>query len=258
MCVIGLGKHRQALEMHSHGTYGLRELIPRAAREILATGKILLGLGLVENACDHTKCIQAVLPQEMEETEKQLLELSRSSMPSLPLDCLELLVLDKIGKDISGTSLDPNIIGRMRIRGEAEPEKPDIHAIVACDLTEASHGNALGMGLADFITRRLYDKVDLAATYENILTSTFIERGKIPIIADTDRRAVEYALRLFQAMPPESIRIIRARSTLSLEELYVSPAVLAEAAGRNGLEAVGEAVEMFGADGSLTAFPNAE
>ena len=98
-----------------------------------------------------------------------------------------------IGKDISGTGADTNIIGRIRIRGENEPQKPDITNIVMTDLTEESHGNGLGVGLADFITKRLFEKIDLKVTYENVLTSNFLQRGNIPIIADTDKQAVEYA-----------------------------------------------------------------
>jgi hypothetical protein len=140
MCVIGLGKHAQALEMHRLGVYGLRELVPKAARKILATGKILLGIGIVENALDQTLAIKAADSRGIEALDAELLDLARKNMPSLPIDRLDLLIVDELGKDKSGTGLDTNIIGRMGILGQEEPEVPNISYIIACSLTKASGG----------------------------------------------------------------------------------------------------------------------
>jgi len=254
MCVIGLGKHRQALEMHSFGVYGLRELIPIAARHVLNTGKIVLGIGIVENAYDQTSVIRAVLPDNMEEEEIRLLDLCRRSMPSLPIKQLDVLIVDEMGKDISGTGIDPNIMGRMRIRGIAEPAAPDIANIVVTDLTEASHGNALGMGMADFITKRLRDKIDFPATYENVITSTFTDRGKMPIVADTDRNAVRYALRTCGRRDLEAVRMIRIKNTLRVGEMYVSSSVWEEVQGNKNMRLTGPFREMFDDSGALSAF----
>jgi len=254
MCVIGLGKHRQALEIHRYGVYGLRELIPIAAKHILQNSKIMLGIGLVENAYDQTLVIKAVRPEVMEEEEVKLLNICRDNMPKLPVNKLDLLIVDEMGKDITGVGIDPNITGRMRIRNEKEPETPDITNIVVTDLTEASHGNALGMGLADFITKRLYEKIDFKATYENVLTSTFLERGKMPIVADTDKRAVEYALRSCGQINLESARVIRIKNTLHLGEIYVSQSIYEEIKDSKHIEIVGQFEEMFNEQGSLKKF----
>lgn len=254
MCVIGLGKHRQALEMHSFGVYGLRELIPIAARHILSLGKVVLGIGLVENAYDQTMAIKAALPAQMEAEEIKLLNLCRAHMPSLPIDCLDLLIVDELGKDVSGAGVDPNITGRLMIRGEAEPDKPRITNIVITDLTEASHGNALGIGFADVITERLRAKVDFKATYENVVTSTFLERGKMPIVAETDRMAVEYALRTCGRRDLDTVRVIRIKNTLHLGELYASEAVLEEIKLRSNVSVAGPLEELCDGDGNLRAF----
>jgi hypothetical protein len=249
MCVIGLGKHRQALEMHSFGVYGLRELIPIAARQVLSTGKVMLGIGLVENAYDQTMKIKAALPENIEEQEIRLLNLCRQSMPSLPADQMDLLIVDEMGKDISGVGIDPNITGRMRIIGEVEPDAPKIMSIVVTDLTEASHGNALGMGLADFITARFLQKIDFKATYENVVTSTFVERGKMPMVGETDRIAVEYALRTCGQPDLSKARIMRIKNTLHLGEVYASANLLEEIRARDNVVSVGEPEELF--DGSV-------
>jgi hypothetical protein len=254
MCVIGLGKHKQALEMHSYGVYGLRELIPIAAKHILQNSKVLLGIGIVENAYDQTSVIKGVRPEVMEEEEVKLLQICRENMPKLPVNKLDVLIVDEMGKDITGVGIDPNITGRIRIKNEKESEAPNITNIVVTDLTEASHGNALGMGLADFITKRLYEKIDFKATYENVLTSTFLERGKMPIVADTDKIAFEYALRTCGQISPESARVIRIKNTLHLGEIYVSQSVYKEIKDSEHIETMGQFEEMFDEKGSLKKF----
>lgn len=228
MSVIGLGKHAQALEMHSFGVYGLRELVPEAARHILDTGKIVAGVAVVENSLEKPMLIEAMRGDAIMEREPALLEISRGSMAHLPVEKLDLLVVDYIGKDFSGTGLDTNVIGRMRIRGEREPVSPSIKMIVVGDVSERSHGNALGIGLADVITERLYKRIDFGAMYENALTSTFVERVKVPVIAGTDTLAIEYALRCLGRIKPDDVRVARIRSTLHLGELYVSENIFGE------------------------------
>ena len=254
MCVIGLGKHRQALAVHRYGIYGLRELIPLVARDILATGKVLGGIGIVENAYDETMIVRALRADEFFTVEPELLATATANMPKLPVEKIDVLVVDRIGKDISGTGLDPNIIGRIRIRGEPEPQSPDIKIIMACDLTDESHGNAIGIGLIDVITRRLYGKTDFPVMYENVYTSSFLERAKVPIVAETCREAMRYALR--GCGPPEGDgpRIVRIRDTLHLGDVYVSEPILDELAGRDDVETIGQPVDLFDEGGGLAAF----
>jgi len=254
MSVIGLGKHRQALEIHSYGVYGLRHLIPWTAEQILGTGKIRFGIAIIENAYDETMQVRALPAERILEDEPGLLDVARTHMPSLPVDDIDILMLDRMGKDISGAGLDPNIIGRNMIRGEPEPDRPRIKMITIHDLTDASHGNAVGMGLGDVITRRLYDKIDLQATNENIVTSSFLLRGKIPVIAPDDATAFAYASRGCGRIATDDLRVVRVRDTLRLGEAYVSDAVLHELKHRTDIEVVSGPVPAFDEAGALWPF----
>lgn len=240
MAVIGLGKHAQALEIHSHGVAGLRERILPAARVVLGTGKVWGGLGIVENAREEPEILRLVSGEGLPEADRELLERARELQPRLPVDDLDVLLVDEMGKDVSGVGMDSNVIGRMRVRGQEEPERPRISSVAVFDLTEVSHGNALGVGLADVITLRLRDRIDLGATFENVVTSGFLERGKIPLSADTDRAAVEIALRGASVRDLSRARILRIRNTLSLGEVWASDALLPELTGREGVEITGE------------------
>lgn len=254
MCVIGLGKHKQAQAIHRYGVYGLKHMILPTARQVLKHGNVILGIGIVENAYDQTSHIKAMRPLEIEQEEAELLELNRENMPSLPVKKIDILIVDEMGKDYSGTGLDTNIIGRMKIKSEEEPCTPDITNIVVSDLSAASHGNALGMGLADFITKKLYNKIDFKVTYENVLTSTFTERGKMPIVAENDKAALDYAVWTSGSIDIEKLRIVRIKNTLHLNEVYVSPAVAAEMKKNFTFETVGDYKDIFDADGNLLAF----
>jgi hypothetical protein len=245
MCVIGLGKHKEALEIHRHGTHGLKNLIVPTAQQVLQHGNIVLGLAIAENAYDETAIIQALLPQHIETEEQRLLQWVREHMPTLPVQQLDVLVIDEFGKDISGAGLDSNIIGRMKIKTEPEPKSPDITSIVLLDLTEASHGNALGMGLADVITRRVFEKIDFRTTYENVVTSSFLERGFLPIVADDEHTALEYALRHCGLADPETPRIMRIRNTLKLDTLWASAAVLDEIRELEHIEVTADTQQFF-------------
>jgi hypothetical protein len=254
MAVIGLGKQAQALVVHSRGVQGLKTMIAPTARRIFATGKILLGLAVVENALDQVCAVKAALPGDIEVVERELLSQAAAKMPRLPVGALDILVVDQMGKDISGAGLDTTIIGRMRVFGQEEPRWPVIKVLVVTDLTEASHGNAVGVGLADVITRRLYGKIDAAATNENVVTSTFLERARVPLVAETDRQALEIALRC--SWPAEGVepRIMRIRSTLRLEEVYVSRPVLDEMRATETLKDVGEFRDPLDPAGGLVPF----
>ena len=254
MGVIGLGKAAQAEEMHRYGVHGLTRLVPEAAAHLFASGKVLLGVAIVENAYDETMVLEAIEPARIMEREPELLTVARANMPRLPVDRLDVLIVDRMGKDISGVGIDTNIIGRMHIRGQPEPERPDIAMIVVTDLTEASHGNAAGMGLADVATRRFLDRVDLAVTNTNVATSGFMQRAKLPMIAESDAQAVAWALRGCGPILPGEERVIRIRDTLHLDEMYVSRAVLEELRGLDHVEVVAPFAECLDARGDLRPF----
>ena len=245
MCVIGLGKHKQALEIHQYGTRGLKELIPPTARQVLKYGNLMLGLAILENAYDETAVLKALQPSEFEPEEPKLLAWVRQNMPSLPVPQIDVLIVDEFGKNISGVGIDPNIIGRTKIKTEPEPDYPDITSIMLLDLSEQSHGNAIGMGLADIITRRAFNKIDFQATYENVVTSSFLERGFIPIIVDDEKTGLEYALRSCGLADHNNPKIIKIKNTMQLDEIWVSPRVLAEIQDRPNLEITIEEMELF-------------
>ena len=256
MALIGLGKLEGALAVHDFGIDGLRNMIGRGASQVLATGKILAGVALVENAFHHTVMVRVLKAEEIADQEPALLRAANENMPSLPVDAIDVLVLDRMGKNISGVGIDPNITGRIGVRGQNDPPKPVIKSIMVSDLTDVSHGNAIGVGLADVITRRLYDKIERGETYRNVVTSSFLERGKIPIVADTDREAFEIALRGCGHIPAGQERFIRILDTLQLEEMYVSDAIAKELRTSPRIEVLSGSAgpELFDASGRLTAF----
>jgi hypothetical protein len=245
MLVIGLGKHRQALAVHRHQTRGLVELLPQLARNILKHANVLLGVGLVENACHETCVLRAIPAAHIPEAEPALLAMALAHMPRLPVDRADLLIVDRIGKDLSGTGLDPNVIGRMGVYDQPDPPAPRVRIILVRDLTEVSHGNALGVGLADVCTRRLADKINWAATYENTSTSTFLDRSKLPVVGRDDSEALAFALRAIGPVPRDELRILRIRDTLWLEQVLVSPRVLADLQGREDIQVLGPAGDWF-------------
>ena len=214
-------------------------------------GKILLGIGIVENAYDETAIIEALTPAEIIDREPELLNVAKGLMPSLPLDEIDVLVVDRIGKDISGSGMDPNIIGRMRIDGTTEPVTPRVKSIVVTDLTEASHGNACGMGLADVTTRRLLEKVDWNATYANGVTSGFYSHFALPIVAETDMQALEWGIRASHE-PQRRKRIVRILDTLHVSEMYLSEAAIDEL--KTDVETLDNDAVMFESQGSLRLF----
>ena len=254
MLVIGLGKHKLALEIHSFTPYGLADLLAPTAQRILEQNKILLGLAVVENAYDETALVRALTPASLIEEERKLLNTARGWMPALPVDEIDVLIADYIGKNISGCGLDTNIIGRMLIDGIEERPRPSINHIIIDDLTEESHGNASGVGLADFMSRKLFDKIDFYATYENTLTSTYIKRGKLPMIADNARQAMEWSFRARGRLSPGEARIIRIKNTLHLDEIYLSKALAVELAGDDHVRIADSPCPMFTDDGNLTPF----
>ncbi|MFH5181793.1 lactate racemase domain-containing protein [Paenibacillus sp. TAB 01] len=252
MAAIGLGKHKQALLVHTYGVQGIRDMMPEVAKIVLQQVNVLCGLAIVENAFEQTALIEAVPASMIQQREAELLQWSATLFPKLPVEDIDVLLVDEIGKNYSGTGMDTNIIGRIRILGIEEPQSPRIKYIIASDLSEASHGNALGIGLADLTTKRLFDKIDLQSMNENVVTSTFLHRAMIPIIMPSDKEALTGALRATWGTPEEQARIVRIPNTLQLEYLYVSESLLPEIAGLPNVEIIGQAEEMsFDADGYL-------
>lgn len=237
MLAIGLGKERGAAKHHSYGVYGLRSIMPEVAKAILTKINFIAGVATVEDGYHKPAIIEMLTADTLVAGEQRLLDEARRLMPRLPVDDIDVLIVDLMGKDISGAGMDTNVIGRWRIEGEPEPEAPRIKAVVVLDLTEASHGNAVGTGLADFTTRRLLEKIDFPITTKNVFTSGFLQRGRLPLVYETDEAAIEAALdHVFRGNPDgrESARVIRIRSTLDLETIQVSPSLLDEVRASSG------------------------
>ncbi|ALS24628.1 lactate racemase domain-containing protein [Paenibacillus naphthalenovorans] len=244
MAAIGMGKHKQALLIHSYGVHGIRDIMPEVAKVMLQKVNIVCGVGIVENAFEQTAIIEAIPTPLIPQRESELLRQSAALMPKLPVEDIDVLIVDEIGKNYSGTGMDTNIIGRIRILGVPEPSSPRIKYIIASDVSEESHGNALGIGLADVTTKRLFDQIDFQKMNENVITSTFLTRAAVPIVLDNDREALKTALRSNWGVEPERARIVRIPNTLHLEYLYVSEPLLPEILNQPHIEVLGEPEEM--------------
>ena len=176
-------------------------------------------------------------------------------MPALPVSDIDVLYVDSLGKNYSGTGMDTNVIGRFRILGVDEPETPAVKYIVVGDVSEESHGNALGIGLADLTTRRVADRVERKAMNANVITSTFIERAKVPMVLASDEEAIETAVRCNWGVPPEETRFVRIPNTLHLEYLYVSESMVEEVLANAETEVAGVPEELrFDPEGYLVGF----
>jgi hypothetical protein len=256
MMTIGTGKHRGAVQAHrANIRLGYERMITGLGAGMLRSGRIAFGLGVVENGYDETALVEAFLPDELEAGERELLRKARAWMAKLPFEAIDLLIVDEIGKEISGTGMDTNVIGRHATWFERPFTSPRITFIVACDTSANTYGNANGIGLADFTTRRLADKIDWEPTYVNALTACSPGGPKLPAVLDTTREAVAIALSCLGLDRPEDARVVRIRNTLRLTEIEVSEAFLAELAGRDDLTALGDPAPMaFGPDGTLPPF----
>jgi hypothetical protein len=253
MLAIGLGKHRGAAYLHrlavARGSFPA--VILPAARLMLDKLPVLCGLGLVENGYGRTHTVRAFAPAEIVHGEAGLLRLARSLSPKLPCPDLDLLVVDRMGKDVSGTGMDTNVTGRNRdILGEF-PTGQRVKRLVVLGLSPGSDGNANGIGYADFTTDRLVRAMDRHKTVTNALTALGPEKAAIPVHFPTDREAVEAALDSLGLWSPDTCRVVRIRDTLSLSRLLVSEALLPDLPST--CRVVGEPEEMaFDGEGNLT------
>ncbi|MCX5733827.1 MAG: DUF362 domain-containing protein [candidate division NC10 bacterium] len=231
---VGLGKHTGAKQIHRVGT---QPFMVETARVILATAPILAGVAVLENSLDETMEIHVVPRERFEATDAALLKRCWQIMPRVPFDPLDVLVVDEMGKNISGTGMDTNVIGiGGRVAGKMMMGSPVVDAIVILGLTPETHGNANGIGLADLTTRRVVDSIDYKSTYTNVMTTRLWSAGRLPLILETDLEAIEAAV---GEIPLEHVRFVRIRDTLHLEELEISEALLPEAR-KAGLASLGD------------------
>ena len=238
MMLIGLGKHNGAKVYHRVILdYNFGQITRSVGREVLAKCNIIAGLGIVENSYDETAKLLAVGPEELEEREKELLVLAKRWMPRLPFEAGDILLVDEMGKNISGTGMDTNVIGRKFAWHSAGPgETPKIGNICVRGLTHETHGNAVGMGMVEFALTRAIEQMDMDITRINCLTGGGPVGGMIPFHYDTDREVLDAALPLIGWKPPTQARLMWIRNTLDVEELECSVMYLDEARDRDDLE----------------------
>lgn len=261
MLAIGLGKHVGAANAHGAASrLGHEVVIRETAKVILEAAPVLCGVAILEDQHHQTADIQVIGADEIIDREDALLLKARSLMPTLPFEEIDLLIVDEIGKEISGTGMDTNVIGRgvLGYFASLAPNssmKPRIFRIFVRDLTAATHGNGIGIGLADFTTSRAVKALNLRSMYVNALTSLGLPTAKIPMYFDTDREALETAFTSLVPASKEKLRVVRIVNTLNLDRILVSEALAQEVSSRAELTVIGTAKEMeFDQTGNLLPF----
>lgn len=250
MNVIGLGKQKGADYCHLKGMANMADNLLKMGRVSLDRSNLLLSLAIIENAYDQTYLIKAVPKESILQEEPQLLELAKSLMPKIPFRDLDTVIVDEIGKNISGTGMDPNII--QRFSSEHMIADPFIKRLVILDMTEETDGNAAGAGFADIATRKLFDKVDMEKTYPNSLTARTTIPSKLPIIMDNDVTAIKAGIKTAPDVDYDNIRLLRIRNTLCMGRMEISEALLDEAKSLPNVKIVTEPFYyVFDKDGNL-------
>lgn len=251
MLGIGFGKHKGAMHLHRFGMDRFGTLLPEVGKLVLERTPFLFGIGIVEDADHRTAHIEAVPGESLPGREEELLVLAKRLMPRLWPSDIDVLVVDELGKNISGSGMDPNVIGRSG-SNRSFGDGPSIRHIVALGLTEATKGNAVGIGLADFTTRRVAERIDFATTYTNVLTAMDVSGGKLPLVLQHDREAIAAAVSTAGMREPENVRIVRIRNTLSLRHIQVSENMAAEVRDHPMMEPIGPPQEWrFDGQGNL-------
>lgn len=256
MLVVGLGKAEGAKRIHRLGPSGLRDTMGEWGEEILKKINVIGAVGVIENSLDQVMEIGVGLGTQLMDLDSDLLEKARPQLPGLPVDNLDVLIVDQMGKDISGTGMDTNVIGRLLIHGQDEPSQPNIGRITVHDLTEASGGNATGVGLADVIGPRLFQKINREVTQKNVMTTGFIQRAKIPFSVESDAQALEVALSSLHglAAPPS---ILRIQDTLHPDHFWASGPVVTLLKEWDDIQVLGESKSIFDSEGELQPFLHA-
>ncbi|MBX3413611.1 MAG: DUF2088 domain-containing protein [Pirellulales bacterium] len=257
MMLIGLGKHEGAKIYHrAINDYSFGQIVRSVADRVLAECRVVAGVGIVENGYDETALIEAVAPAQFESREKELLVLAKRWMPRLPFRTADVLIIEEIGKNISGAGMDTNVVGRKFHDHKAlDDEWPKVKRIMVRGLTEETHGNAAGIGIAEFCTTRCYEQIDFNITRINCLTGGHPSGAQVPVYYDTDREVLDAALSTCGLREGNASRILWIRNTLHLSEVECAECYLDEARQRDDLEIIVEPREMpFGPDGNLEPF----
>ncbi|RSL33966.1 DUF2088 domain-containing protein [Salibacterium salarium] len=243
MVTIGLGKQKGAEAAHLYGFKHMAEHVPEMCKIVCREAPILLGLATIENAYDRPAKIEAISAEKFEEEEPELLKEAKDLLPQILVNPIDVLIVDEIGKDISGDGMDPNISGTF-----ATPYADggvDASKVVVLRLTEKTHGNANGIGMADITTKYVFDQIEWNKGYANALTSTVIDVVKIPMVLDNEELAVKAAIKTCNAPDMKKARVVRIKNTLDIEEIYVSEALADEVKHHPQMDIVSDSNIMF-------------
>ncbi|TQI68325.1 lactate racemase domain-containing protein [Clostridium sp. KNHs216] len=227
MMAIGLAQQKGAEACHRDGFGGMAYNVESFGKTVLKCTNVIGGIGIIENAMEDTCELHAFTPQEIVELEPVYLEKAKALMPKIYFDPLDVLIVDRVGKNISGDGMDPNITGTFGTSfatGGVTAQR-----VVALDLTDETHGSAVGIGMAHAITQRLFRKIDMEQTYPNLITTKVLEQGRLPMVFASDQEAIQIALRCCVNYDINNPRIVRIGNTRDIEEIYISPALLPEA-----------------------------
>lgn len=238
MMSVGLGKQVGAQACHREGHGKMAEYVKKYGTAVLEQAKILFGVAILENAYDETRRLEVLFPEEFLEREPKLLAEAKANMPKLHLTDLDVLIVDRMGKDISGLGMDPHVTGSFVSIYAHGPKRPG--SIAVLDMTEAAHGNGTGIGVADVITERLYRKIDFDATYANVMTACMPAAAKVPLVMKDHRQAIQAAIQVSRCADRKKIRIVRISDTLHLEKIWVSEALLGETDSHPQMTVLGE------------------
>lgn len=236
MITIGLGKQKGADICHNLGFGKMAENIPAIARVTLKKTNLIFAVGIIENAYHETCRLEVLRNEEIEAEEPTLQEEAKRLSPKIYFESLDVLIIDEIGKDISGTGFDTNMVGRYHTPYASGG--PNITRIAVLDITDKSHGNGNGLGILDFTTKRAFDKFSFEQTYPNSLTSTVPMSVKIPMVLKNDRQAIQAAIKTCNIMDKESVKLVRIKNTVQIGEIEVSENLLDEVRANKYLEIV--------------------
>ncbi len=250
MIAIGVGKQVGADFCHRLGFGQMAENIPAIGRAVLSKTNILFAVGIIENAYHETCRIEALGAEDIESAEPPLLEEAKRLAPRLHFDALDVLIIDEIGKDISGTGFDTNVVGRYHTPFASGG--PKITRMATLDITDGSHGNGNGLGILDFTTQRAYQKFSFDQSYPNSLTSTVPASAKIPMVLKSDRQAIQGCIKTCNILDWSQVRLVRIKNTNSIGEIEVSENLLKEVKGHPKLETLSDPCDLiFDAAGNL-------
>ena len=239
MLVIGLGHHRGCTAIHQADFSYFGDTLKEATRLILSRAKVGFGVAIMENAYDQTSLIEAVPAENMLSREAELVEVSKQNMPLLMIPDIDVLVVQEIGKDISGNGFDPNILGKSLLLDRFVLPVPRINRMVLLDLSEATHGNAVGIGIFDVTTRKVFDQLNLETMYANDIALGCLDDCKIPLVAADEDEAIRVAIKVLRGNDPSRLKIVKIKNTLHLEEIQVSEDLLDVVAADPRLELLG-------------------